>query len=386
MRAEVAVVGGGLAGASFAALTAAAGRDVLLIERETGPHDKVCGEFLSREAQLYLRALGIDVPALGAVPISTLGFALGRRAVSVPLPFTGLSLSRRVLDEAVLTRAKRSGARVLRGQRATGIADGAVRLEDGAAVDARTIVLATGKHDLRGHGRPAGRQNDLIGFKMLFRLTPAETAGLAGRIELTLFPGGYAGLQPVEEGRANLCLLIRRDRFADLGRSWSGLLERLGTEAPSLAARLAGGVPEWDKPLTIAGLPYGLVLRETDGLWRLGDQAAVIPSFSGDGMSIALHSAFRAATAYLNGDTSAVFQRRLAADLGAQVGRATLLSRLGVRTYPQYLLMSAAKLWPAALRLGATATRVPDAAVRAAVDDAALIRHGPTATRRRSPW
>jgi flavin-dependent dehydrogenase len=377
MKAEVAVIGGGLAGASFAALTAAAGRDVLLIEREIGPHDKVCGEFLSREAQLYLTALGIDLPALGAVPISTLGFALGRRIVSVPLPFTGLSLSRRVLDAAVLNRAEIAGARVLRGYRATGISDCVVRLEDGAAVDARTVVLATGKHDLRGYGRPPGRQNDLIGFKMLFRLTPAEMAGLVGRIELTLFPGGYAGLQPVEDGRANLSLLIRRDRFAELGRSWSGLLERLVTEAPTLADRLVGSVPEWDKPLTIAGLPYGLVVGASDGLWRLGDQAAVIPSFSGDGMSIALHSAFRAATAYLNGETAAVFQRRLAADLSTQVGRATLLSRLGVRGYPQYLLMGAATLWPGALRLGATATRVPEAALRAAADDASLIRPTP---------
>jgi len=367
MRADIAVIGGGLAGGSFAALTAAAGRDVVLIEREAGPHDKVCGEFLSREAQLYLTALGIDLPALGAVPIATLGFALGRHAVSVPLPFAGLSLSRRVLDEAVLARAAQAGARVLRGHRASGISGGVVRLEDDEALEAGTVVLATGKHDLRGHGRPAGRQNDLIGFKMLFRLSAVETVTLAGRIELTMFPGGYAGLQPVENGRANLCLLIRRDRFAALGRSWTALLERLMADTPSLAARLGGAEPEWDKPLTIAGLPYGLVLRESGGLWRLGDQAAVVPSFSGDGMSIAMHSAFRAARAYVTGETAAAFQQRMAGDVTAQVGRATLLSRLGVRGYPQHLLMAAARFWPGALRLGATATRVPDSAVRSAI-------------------
>jgi flavin-dependent dehydrogenase len=365
MEAEVAVVGGGLAGASFAAQLAAAGRDVLLIEREAGPHDKVCGEFLSREAQLYLRDLGIDLAGLGAAPIGTLGLAAGARTVSARLPFQALSLSRRVLDEAVLAQATARGAQVLRGRRVTGTEPGLrlrVRLEDGAEITAATVVLATGKHDLRGHARPAGRQNDLIGFKMMFELSPRQRAALEGRVELMLFAGGYAGLQPVEGGRANLCLLVQRDRFAAIGRSWPALLAAIGAETPLLATRLGAARPDWAKPLTVAGLPYGLVLRDAaaDGLWRLGDQAAVIPSFSGDGMSIALHSARLAATAYLEGRTARDFQAKLAADIGAQVWRATWLSRIFVQRRPQRGLLATARLLPAALGLGVALTRVPE--------------------------
>ncbi len=360
------MVGGGLAGASFAALLAAAGRDVLVIERETGPHDKVCGEFLSREAVLYLSALGIDLAALGAVPITSLGLAAGRAAVTSRLPFRAMSLSRRVLDEALLARAVSAGARVLRGRKVTGAApsgDGLrLRLEDGTAVEARTGVLASGKHDLRGHARPPGRQNDLIGFKMRLSLAPRQATALAGRVELMLFAGGYAGLQPVEGGRANLCLAVQRDRFAAIGRSWTALLAAIGAETPALGERLAGGAPLWEKPLTIAGLPYGLVVREADpdGIWRLGDQAAVIPSFSGDGMSIALHSAHLAAAAYLAGESAQAFQARLAADIGAQVWRATWLSRIFVHRQPQHGLLATARLLPAALKLGAALTRVPE--------------------------
>jgi flavin-dependent dehydrogenase len=366
MQAEVAVVGGGLAGASAAGQLAAAGRDVLLIEREAGPHDKVCGEFLSREAQLYLRALGIDLAALGAAPIHILGLAAGDRLVSTRLPFQAMSLSRRVLDEAVLEFSRERGVRVLRGRRVTGtetVERGLrLRLEDGAAVTARTVILATGKHDLRGHARPAGRQNDLIGFKMMFTLTARQRAALSGRVELMLFAGGYAGLQPVGGERANLCLLVRRDRFAAIGRSWDALLTAIGTETPLLATRLQGAQPEWARPLTVAGLPYGLVVRQPapDGFWRLGDQAAVIPSFSGDGMSIALHSARLAASAYLQGRTAAEFQARLAADVGAQVWRATWLSRIFVQKRPQHGLLAAARLLPAALYLGVALTRVPE--------------------------
>jgi menaquinone-9 beta-reductase len=43
--------------------------------------------------------------------------------------------------------------------------------------------------------------------------------------------------------------------------------------------------------LAIASIPYGYVQNRSIGLWCIGDQAAVIPSFSGDGIAIALHSA-----------------------------------------------------------------------------------------------
>jgi flavin-dependent dehydrogenase len=278
-----------------------------------------------------------------------------------------MSLSRRVLDEAVLARAAKAGAKVWRGRSVTGAepAGGGMRLrlDDGTEVQAGTAVLATGKHDLRGHGRARGRQNDLIGFKMMFSLDPRQMAALAGRVELTLFAGGYAGLQPVEGERANLCLVVRRDRFAAVGRSWTALLAAIQAETPALGKRLGGASPGWAKPLTIAGLPYGLVVREpgADGLWRLGDQAAVIPSFSGDGMSIALHSARLAASAYLAGQGAAAYQARLAADVGAQVWRATWLSRIFIHRQPQRGLLTGARLLPAALRLGAAMTRVPEA-------------------------
>ena len=54
---EIAIIGGGLAGSSAACVLARAGRPVLLIERTAEPHHKVCGEFLSIEAQAYLADL-----------------------------------------------------------------------------------------------------------------------------------------------------------------------------------------------------------------------------------------------------------------------------------------------------------------------------------------
>ena len=87
MSAEALIVGGGPAGAALAALLARAGRRVILIEREAGPHDKVCGEFVSGEAAAYLHALGLDPAGLGAVAIDTVRLAARGASAEAALPF-----------------------------------------------------------------------------------------------------------------------------------------------------------------------------------------------------------------------------------------------------------------------------------------------------------
>jgi flavin-dependent dehydrogenase len=369
------VVGGGPAGASVATRLARCGRQVVLLERETGPHDKVCGEFLSQDASSYLASLGVEIRALGAAPIEALRLARGRSVVSMKLPFPAYSLSRRVLDTALLARAASAGATIRLGSRVEALARCAggyrARLEDGTTLHAREAFLATGKHDLRGWRRPAGLQNDLLAFKLYVRLEASQARGLEGHVELVLFEGGYAGLQPVEGGRANLCLLVRRRRFAALGQRWANLLSEIQGESLHLEERLRGAEPCWARPLALGSIPYGYVRREGDGPFRLGDQAAVIPSFAGDGMAIALHSAELAAQASLAGGGPEVFQKRLARDVGGQVLLATGLSHGLVRRSTQTALNAAAGLLPRLVATIAWGTRVPAGALtRARLDGA----------------
>ena len=362
---SILVVGGGLAGAGFAIRLAEAGLAVTLVEREAGPHDKVCGEFLSREAVYYLTALGVDPVALGAVPIRRVRIAGRRGDAAVDLPFAALSLSRRVLDEALLARAAAVGVALRRGRRVVALERGfAARLDDGTSLAADQVALATGKHDLRGHRRPPGRQNDLVGFKRHFRLQPGEARALAGHVELMLFSDGYAGLEPIERGLANLCLVIRQHRLTGSGGNWPAVLDQVTRAVPLLGRRLAGAEPVGSRALAVSTIPYGYVAAPAEpGLWRLGDQAAVIPSFSGDGMSIALHSARLAADHLLAGLSSQAFQERLAADVGAQVRRATLLSQALVRPAAQAGLLMAARALPGLMARVAEATRIPPAAL-----------------------
>jgi menaquinone-9 beta-reductase len=361
------VIGGGIAGGAIAAQLARAGRNVVLIERKAGAHDKVCGEFISSEAALYPRALGVDLETLGAVRISTIRLYARDEVATARLPFPAFSVSRRVLDEVVLGIAAAAGAEIRRGRSARSLnpcADGwTTNLEDGHEVMAPDAFLATGKHDLRGWRRPPGRQDDLIAFKLHCRLDAAQTAQLGGCVELFVFPGGYAGLELVEDGIANLCLVVRREDFAQIDHQWSALVDRLRSDSPPLDRRLCGSDACWERPLAVASIPYGYVQELGDGPWRVGDQAAVIPSFAGDGISIALHSARLAAEYYLAAKPTRLFQSQLARDVSGQVRWATLLSRVLVHSRGQMIATALARMAPSLVGYVARRTRIPSHAL-----------------------
>src|SRR2546422_830313 len=57
---DVAIIGGGPAGATCAAFCASAGLRTLLLERETFPREKVCGDCLNPSAWPVLSRLGVD--------------------------------------------------------------------------------------------------------------------------------------------------------------------------------------------------------------------------------------------------------------------------------------------------------------------------------------
>ncbi len=355
---KVLIAGGGAAGGAAAALL---GPQAVLVERERGAHDKICGEFLSAEAIGYLRQLGIDPVALGGAPIQAVRLIHGEVMAETALPFPALGLSRRTLDAALLDRATTLGATVLRGHAVRHVTDGVADVDGLGRFPSHAVFLATGKHDLRGLRRqPQRAPEDLVGLKMYLRVTPEQASALAGHVEVVIFRGGYGGLQTVEAGVVNLCLLLERDAFAEAGESWAGVQSMLEADSPHLAARLRGAKTLLDRPLAIFRVPYGFVhapaADEPRDLYRLGDQAAVIPSFSGDGVSMAMHSAF-AAVASLQPGGAPAYHRQLRRTVGPQVARAWTIYRAG-RTAPA-LMARGARLWPGAMRWAARLTRIP---------------------------
>ncbi|NYS61457.1 NAD(P)/FAD-dependent oxidoreductase [Vreelandella salicampi] len=374
--AEVVVVGGGPAGAGAACMLAKAGREVMLLEREATATHKICGEFLSAETQSYLRRLGLDLDALGGHVISHLRLIREKTIVETALPFHALGLSRFRLDEALLNHASESGASLWRGQRASvsNVSGSHIDLDVKSAgkVSTNTLFLATGKHDLRELRRhPVTPPEDLVGFKMHFDVDSAQCDALANHVELVLFAHGYAGLQRVEDGRVNLCLLAKGSWLKACGGTWEGLLEELLRTCPHLQRRLSNATPLLSQPLSIYRVPYGFVYHppanDADNIYRLGDQVGVIPSFSGDGMGIALHSGVVAASDYLAGLDAGHYHRHIRRDIARQIWRAGLLYRASRWSPSRRLLMSLAGLTPRSLSLATSLTRIPPAAVTRAM-------------------
>jgi flavin-dependent dehydrogenase len=226
------------------------------------------------------------------------------------------------------------------------------------------VFLANGKHDLRGWERAHTGQNDLVAFKLHWQLDPAQTEKLRDFIELFLFPSGYGGLSLVERNIANLCLVVRQVELRRIG-GWQKLLASVLDDNRHLKQRLQGAKTLWDRPLAISSIPYGHLVGQPSGLWCVGDQAAVIPSFTGDGMSIALHSAALASEMYLAGESDEQYNHRLRAQLSRGMGLATCISRSMVTKAGRSLALFGLAAFPNAMRWIAASTRIPREAMLA---------------------
>lgn len=283
----------------------------MLVDRDAEAGDALCGGFLSWRTAERLHGLGVDPETLGAHPVERLLLFGEGRPAEIALPKRAFGLSRKALDKALRHRALVEGAEL--------VVD-TVREIDGLRVTGRanewqadSLFLATGKHDLRGSARPRSAKDPALGLRVRLEPSPGLAKRLRHTIELHLFGGGYAGIVLQEDGTANVCLAVRKSLIGEAGSNPVQLLARLAAGHPHFALRLE---PGWRDARvdTIGSVPYGWSAQTTEaGLFRLGDQAAVIPSLAGEGIDIALASGIAAAEAWLAGgaDAAPAFQQAL---------------------------------------------------------------------------
>jgi len=344
-RFDAIIMGAGPAGASAAVLLARAGWSVALVEKQVFPRRKVCGECLAASNLPLLDALGIgpQFAASAGPELRQMAFMYGERSVLAELPARcsilpggapaeawGRALGRETLDTLLLDQARASGVHVLQPWAVQAIAGAAgnfsckVRatpgISKGKALDANAtravhgasnaqavtqatvlqapvLIAAHGSWELlpsrRAARRDTRRPSDLFAFKANFL-----NAKLAqGLLPVLAFKGGYGGMVVADQGITTLACCIRRDRLDACRRESPGLgageaVERLlKRECLGVAQALHGAHREgaW---LASGPIDPGIRLHPSDTMFRIGNAAGEAHPIIGEGMSMAMQSAW----------------------------------------------------------------------------------------------
>jgi len=297
---DLAIIGGGPAGTAAALSARQHGLRVAIWERDRFPRDKVCGEFLSWEAVPLLQEQIPETLARAAVIRSTEFISPHSRVYAFTLPGEARGLSRWALDQALWCAVRRSGADAYEDE-AVRVSPRSGRKSAGWQIEtarrqifsARALLVACGRWWLL-KGFPSPARNSAAGTAGSSVGVKAHFSGLASRdvVEMYFFRGGYCGVAPVEDALYNVCCLFHRSlvqglrgaRLADLGK-WLGL----ATHLEALQGRLHGATQVSE---TLATAPVLPAQRRSDDLGALlaGDAAGFLDPFTGDGISVALHT------------------------------------------------------------------------------------------------
>lgn len=290
--ADVIIIGGGLAGLVAGIHLSQKRFRVLLIEKQTYPHHKVCGEYISNEVLPYFDQLGVSMDELGPSRINRfqLSTASGK-SVESELPLGGFGVSRYRLDNFLYHKALLSGVQVIQTQ-AEGVHfqdnQFTINTAEDQTYTANLVIGAYGKRSIldKQLNRPFIRQTSpWLGIKAHYRADIPDD-----QVSLHNFEGGYYGLSKVEDGIVNACYLAHYNSFKQY-KNVSEFQERVLRKNPFLNRFFAGATPLFDKPLVISQISFARKQPVENHVLMCGDTAGLIHPLCGNGMAMAIHSA-----------------------------------------------------------------------------------------------
>jgi menaquinone-9 beta-reductase len=312
---DIAVIGGGPAGAATAIRAARAGAKVVVFEKGKHGRDKVCGDGLTPRAVGALQELEIPYED-EAHRIDGLRMIAGRQRRQLPWPEHGRFPShgavwpRKRLDAHLIDAAEKAGAELVYDTVALPILDGNVVrgiTAGGRTVHADLTVVAAGAQGKAARMLGAERDPDEP-FGLAIRAYVESPRHADRHLEAcltlrdrsgTAVPG-YGWMFPCGDGTVNIGVgaLSTMKRFTDLN---------LNTLLDDYRALVCD---EWevgaylDRPRAWR-LPMSSVKRHGPGWVAIGDAAGLINPMNGEGIDYGLESGMLAADLFLESPSTA---------------------------------------------------------------------------------
>jgi flavin-dependent dehydrogenase len=282
-RYDMIVVGAGPAGSLFSYLTARAGFKVLLLDKSYFPRQKVCGDCLNAKCWSIWKAAGLEESFRELPHHKVTDFKISNEdtdPVGIELPASRRderAISREVLDEWLRQQAIDAGVECLTSVNLRSFESRSELVTSEGTFQGTVIVGADGRNSwiARAAGMDKGRRTcSRIGWQTTIPAALADDS-----VHIKFFKEGYFGLVRYSDKEANLCLLLDSNSF----NTPQMIADRFFDNLPPLGWKSTFPISRSDN------------LAGDKNVLLLGDAAKMVEPFTGEGIYMALHSAWDAA-------------------------------------------------------------------------------------------
>ena len=289
---SITIIGGGLAGLTAAIHLSKIGFSVTVIEKNTYPKHKVCGEYISNEVIPYLESLDLDINELNPQNISKFEFSTAKgTSIKINLPLGGFGVSRFTLDEYLYKKAIENGCTVIHDK-----VEKILFENDNFTITTSENLILKSQILIGAFGKRSNIDYDL-NRSFILKESPwlAVKAHYTGDfpndyVGLYNFNGGYCGISKIENNKINICYLADYKTF----KKYKNIDEYQNAvlyQNPNLKRILQNVKLIYDKPLTISQISFEEKKVVENHILMIGDTAGLINPLCGNGMAMAIHSA-----------------------------------------------------------------------------------------------
>lgn len=289
---DVIIIGGGLAGLTNAIHLSKYKKKVLLIEKQSYPKHRVCGEYISNEVLPYLNSLDIYPIKKGAKKINRVHVSTKKGSLIMgELPLGGFGMSRYFFDNLLLKKARSNGVKVLKDYVDSIFFENeifTIKTKGSNLFKGSVVIGAYGKRselDLKMNRKFIKKKSPYLAVK--FHAKGDFPENLIG---LHNFNGGYCGVSKVENNSINICYITDYNSFKK-HKNISDFQKEVVFKNKHLKKIFKESIPLFDKPLTISQISFETKNPIENNILMCGDSAGMIHPLCGNGMGMAILSA-----------------------------------------------------------------------------------------------